>query len=55
MDWKALDRADYIKERIVKLKDINTEIFQEDEDRTEIFFKVKKLYENFLTPVEKPT
>ena len=45
------NRADQIEERLSKLKDRNLEKTQEEGE----FFKMRELYENYLTSLERGT
>lgn len=52
MHYKSTgNRANQIEERIIKLKDRNLEKTQEEGE----FFKMKELYENYLTSLERGT
>lgn len=56
MNQYALEiRVDHMDGKISKLKDRNIEITQEEEARELRFVKVKKSYENYPTPLRKPT
>lgn len=47
------NRADYKEERISELKDGNLEIIKVEEKKEPISKKLKKLCENYPTPLEK--
>ena len=49
------NRADYMEERIMELKYGNLEMMQVELERELRFFKMYKLYRNYITPIERAT